>query len=818
MRSTVPDDLPDAVAVAIYDTILPGWLEAPRSSQGNRRLRAPYREDEHASLDVHPDKLVWYDRGTGEGGGAVALARKTLGEEGARELLRRIGNVDGQPVTRRPDREPAREPKVEELGPATSAQIAILKRSRRLRDGDTLDRLGAKALRVAWPRDNGEFGLSSEWLGLPLVNGGFKLLALDRNGNQRLDDRGRLIRRNVGPVSFLASPILREGNGGPVRRLLDVEGESDCIAPIEVGFHHVISTSGGAASLAAHEQDRDWLTALEPAEVAIVRDLDDPGRNGAAKAADWWLALGIPVRVVELPEALGEGGDLRDYLNGCPARDGRPAAEPLGGAAELEALIDAAPIRRASSQPTKTLPSEPSSEHLTDLGNARRLVSQQGSDLRYCHVSKRWLVWDGSVWAPDTTGEVMRRAKAAVGTIYAEAAQASDADIRKAIAAHARKSENERQLKAMIALAASEPDVPVCPDDLDQDPLILNVENGTIDLRTGELRPHRRADLLTKIISVNYDPSARSELWERFLERIIPDASVRDFLQRAVGYSLTGLTVEQVLFLLWGTGANGKTTFIETEIGLLGGYSLKTPADTLLARRDTGIPNDVAALRGARLVAAVEMEDGRRLAEVRVKEITGGDTISARFMRGEWFTFRPACKVWLASNHRPVVRGTDHAIWRRLRLIPFTETITDSERDPHLIEKLKGELTGVLTWAVEGCLAWQREGLKAPDSVLIATQEYRQEQDLLGEFFRDRCVLAEGAWTSAADLYRAYCDWDEGGRAVMSKRQLGLRLRERGFDDVRKGKSRTRAWLGIGLVDPQHGDTDDDGEDADVAG
>ena len=579
-------------------------------------------------------------------------------------------------------------------------------------------------------------------------------------------------------------------------RVYICEGEKDADRARDAGL--VATTNPGGAGKWRDEYN-DFLRS---ADVTIVRDGDAEGHRHAEKVAASLEGVTRSVQIVE-PKA---GKDLSDHLD---AGHGIEELVPVSTDA-----IDAVTLRANATRQSDGggVPDGPecTSEHFTDMGNASRFCALHGRDVRYCHVSKRWYTWDARVWRPDSTGELMRRAKATVGAIYAEAAQAPP-ETRKELAAHARRSESERQLKAMISLAASEPGIPISPDDLDQDSLILNAQNGTIDLRTGELRPHRRADLLTKMILVDYDPSGRSELFEGFLERIIPDASVRGFLQQAVGYSLTGLTTEQVLFLLWGGGSNGKTTFIETLLGLLGDYAIKTPAETLLAKRDTGIPNDVAALRGARFVAAVEMEEGRRLAEVRVKELTGGDTISARFMRGEWFTFRPACKVWLASNHRPVVRGTDHAIWRRLRLIPFTETITDSERDPHLIEKLKSELTGVLTWAVDGCLAWQREGLKAPDSVLLATQKYRQEQDLLGEFFRDRCVLDEGTWVSAADLYRAYCNWSEGDRKAMSKRELGIRLRERGFDDTRKGKTRTRAWLGIRLTEPLVGGGDHDG-------
>ncbi len=444
-----------------------------------------------------------------------------------------------------------------------------------------------------------------------------------------------------------------------------------------------------------------------------------------------------------------------------------------------------------------------SAEHLTDLGNARRLARLHGLDLRYSHHRQKWLAWNGQRWVLDVDGEAMRRATQVVAEMYRQAAEMVDSGARKLLVDHARKSEAEQRLKAMIALAASEPGIPVAPDDLDRNLMIFNVENGTIELETGALREHRRNDLITKLSPVRFDPDATCDQWDQFLVDILPDPRVREFVQRAIGYAFTGQTVEQALFIFWGLGANGKSTFIETMMTLFGDYALKTPADTLLARRDTGIPNDVARLKGARLVSAVEMEEGKKLAEIRVKELTGGDTISARFMRGEWFDFRPMCKIVIATNHRPTVRGTDYAIWRRIRLIPFTVTISENERDPRLAEKLQDELPGILNWAIQGCLAWQRDGLKPPSAVVSATKEYRESEDQVGEFLRDRCVVGEGHRVTKAALHRAYADWC-GGEGVLGPRQFTARLRERGVEDKRT--SSAWGWVGVGLLSQLEGD------------
>jgi putative DNA primase/helicase len=278
-----------------------------------------------------------------------------------------------------------------------------------------------------------------------------------------------------------------------------------------------------------------------------------------------------------------------------------------------------------------------------------------------------------------------------------------------------------------------------------------------------------------------------------------------EFLQRAVGYSLTGDVSEQCLFLLYGTGANGKSVFVKTAGRLLGEYATVTPFETLLVRRGEGPRDDIADLRGARFVSAIEAEEGQRLAESLVKALTGDDRIKARFLYSEFFSFEPSFKLWLAANHQPIIRGTDLAIWRRIRLVPFTVTIPEGEQNPHLAEGLVEELPGILNWALAGCLEWQRDGLHQPDEVRQATALYRQESDPLAEFLGECCVVEDGRKSRFGELFSAYQRWAEANsEKPLSNRAFADRLTERGFDSYRAPDGRSRMRIGIGLVSLTH--------------
>lgn len=440
--------------------------------------------------------------------------------------------------------------------------------------------------------------------------------------------------------------------------------------------------------------------------------------------------------------------------------------------------------------------------NLTDLGNAERFVALHGENVRYCYPWAKWLIWTGARWERDDSGKVHKLAKVTVRGIYREAATAEDEDRRKALAKHAARSEGADKIRAMLELAKSE--VPASPDEFDSVPWLLNAPNGTVDLQTGELREHRRKDLLTKMAGADYTPTAAAPTWAATLEHALPSQELRRFFKKLAGYAFSGDVSEHILAVLYGTGANGKSTILNALLAAAGDYGMQAAPDLLVAKKGSH-PTEVADLFGMRLVASIEVEDGRRLAESLVKQLTGGDKVRARRMRQDFWQFDPTHKVFMAVNHKPEVRGTDTAIWRRLRLIPFEQTIPPAEQDKKLPQKLEAELPGILRWALEGCLEWQHEGLQAPEEVRKATGAYRSEMDVIGAFLQDECEIGREFREPFTTLYKRYEEWcEDGGERAETRRKFNARLKERGrFEARRSGPGGANEWHGLRLLKKQ---------------
>ncbi len=423
-------------------------------------------------------------------------------------------------------------------------------------------------------------------------------------------------------------------------------------------------------------------------------------------------------------------------------------------------------------------------ENYSDKGNARRLVQLFGEDIRYCYTLKKWLLWNGQLWAQDEDGAIMRFSKKTTDSIFVEAANEVDTDKRRMIIKHAMHSENASRLQAAITLANSESGIPIALEKLDADPMLMGVSNGVLDLWKGTLRNYQRSDYITKQSRVRYDPGAVCPRWLSFLDQIMcGDKGLVDFLQRTIGYSLTGNISEQCLFLLHGNGSNGKSTLLNVVKQLTGDYGMQVAPESIMVKRNNGVSNDIARLRVARFVATSETEYGNRLAESLVKQLTGGDVIVARNLYCEPFEFIPQFKIWLAANHKPVIRGDDYAIWRRIHLIPFSATFDEQGRDLNLSGKLMAELPGILNWTVQGCIAWQQSGLTPPDTVLNATQSYRGEMDMVHNWIEDCCVASANAQSKASELYESYRKWAGApGVYVMNQPAFLRKLGEHGYE------------------------------------
>lgn len=442
----------------------------------------------------------------------------------------------------------------------------------------------------------------------------------------------------------------------------------------------------------------------------------------------------------------------------------------------------------------------------TDMGNAKRLVMRHGGLIRYV-PNIGWHLWDGARWAVDKEDAVIELAKDVANWMFADAETVKDANHRKAAMRWAITTQASARIKAMVDLAKSDPALVARADDFDADPMLFNCPNGTLDLRTGKLKPHRKEDLISKVGRVNYNPDADMTVWLSFINKIFMCEKGLDYkldaqyVKTLAGYFLSGDIRDEALYIANGDGQNGKTTLFEGLAHVMGDYAQTAAVETFLSRKEDKIPADLAMLKGARLVLASEPEAQRRLAVALVKSVTGGDQILARFFHKDFFPYRPQFKVVLATNHLPVIKDTDHAIWRRIRDIVFGYRIPDNEKDGHYkrwIRETHGE--AILLWAVQGAADWVDSGyaLIQPKHVQQATAAYREGQDLLGTFFLERCTVAPDVQAGAKALYQAYCAWcQDSGEHPKAQRTFGMSLRERGF---KQGHARWGdLWEGIGL-------------------
>lgn len=474
---------------------------------------------------------------------------------------------------------------------------------------------------------------------------------------------------------------------------------------------------------------------------------------------------------------------------------------------------------RGNTGQISTAPAQQKTYDMTDTGNAHRLYDKYGKSIRYSYNRKKWFFWTGKQWVLDESGEVKKLADDICEDLKREAWSIQDQEQQEQAFKFAKATANTTRKEAMVKEAQHLNDIPAAPEDFDGYTDYLNCQNGIINLRNGELIPHDPHFMMTKICNCEYDVEHKEpKRWLQFLDEITNgDKALQNYIKRCIGYSISGSNREQCAYFLYGMGNNGKSTFLDTIADMIGSYASNTQPDTLmlqsrLGSSGGGANSDIARLKSARFVTCEEPTEGVRLNEGLLKQLTGGSKVTCRFLYGDEFEYTPEFKIWVATNHKPVIRGTDVGIWRRIKLIPFEVNIPKNKVDKNLKFKLRKEFPQILAWAVEGCMLWQKEGLEEPTCVLDATKDYKQEMDLIAGFV-EQCVVIDYDCNDrfvASDLFKVYSKWaKQNNEYEMSSKkffmEVAKKLPEKGRD--RKGIYYTKIRLteyGCGMMDKQY--------------
>ncbi|MGW8327329.1 phage/plasmid primase, P4 family [Streptomyces sp. NPDC055897] len=588
------------------------------------------------------------------------------------------------------------------------------------------------------------------------------------------------------------------GQGG-YGTVLVTEGPGDGLTAIAVGYDAVVIR--GASLAGSPELVAELAEGLREQLVIICGDNDRAGSGFSTRLAEGLTAHGVTALVLDIPH---QGDDLTDWRERNPsafpaelhravkaARPARDTAEREAAArtAELATRTGADTVSRDQGAEAADILAKLVSQYgESDAMNAHALVAWSGGRIRYAS-GLGFYTWDGRVWVRSDM-----RVRQEIHRMGAALVLAGQNQLARGFTMTSR-------IDALLTELCSVPNVSIAATDFDDRPDLLNFRNGTVDLRTGRLRPHDQADLLTYGLDIVYDPNARCPRWESFLAEIFPDMpELPAYIQRLIGYGITGHTTEQAFGVLWGKGANGKSVLVDTVTSVFRAITRTTPFATFEERKSGGIPNDVAALRGSRLVMASEGEAGKAMSESILKRVTGKDMISARFLRQEFFEFKPSFLLLLATNHKPKFRSQDEGLWRRVKLLPFKRWFAPDERDPDLDRKLLDESEGIAAWAVAGAVAWYREGLRDPQVITGASQEYRETSDPLAGFlpgvldWADESVVMNGN-----DAFNHYRDWCEAenlpAKEQWTRRAFYEAMEERGA--VRK---RTNKGIALGCL------------------
>jgi putative DNA primase/helicase len=630
---------------------------------------------------------------------------------------------------------------------------------------------------------------------------------LDFNGNPRglqgRDLTGRCPGRWVSlsnPEGFRWAPYgVFKGDGGYGVTLV-TEGPGDGLTGVSVGYDVVMVR--GASLVASPDLLAELAEGMQGTQVIACGDNDTAGREFNRRLADGLRPFGIDVYSLPIPN-LGPKSDLTDWRESNPqafasalhsaVKSARPVAKPeeahrAAVTAELAEATGADVVSRdQGTEAGRILASLIERYGESDAMNAHALVAWTDGRIKFA-PGLGFYVWNGRVWERSEVKVRQEVHRMGAALVLAGKLQESKGFTM------------TTRIDALLTELRSVPSVYVAPGDFDNRPDLLSFANGTVELRTGRLRPHAQGDMLTYCLALNYDPQAQCPRWEQFLYEIFPDnPDLVPYMQRLIGYGATGYTDEQCFAVLWGKGANGKSVLTDTLSTVFGRITKTTPFATFEEKQSGGIPNDIASLRGARFVMASEGESGKPMSEAVLKRVTGKDMVSARFLRQEFFEFKPSFLLMLATNHKPKFKGQDDGLWRRVKMIPFKRYFAPHEREHDLDKKLSAEAEGIAAWVVRGAQAWFTDGLSDPETITLATREYKETSDALAGFFPGVLEPAAGQRMDGAAAYIAYTEWcDAEGlqrKEVWSRQAFYSALEERGVMKTR-GKKGT-ALIGV---------------------
>lgn len=598
----------------------------------------------------------------------------------------------------------------------------------------------------------------------------------------------------IEPVLYnLPAVIEAVKNGQPI---LFVEGEKDADNVNSIGLIATTTFDGASASKKKSKWRESYNQYLKGAKVIILHDNDEPGRAHAKDIAKNIAAITESIKIIDLPD-LDIKEDVSDWLS-------------CGGTKDK--LLDL--VENAEKYDPNLEPEEINliNYNFSDVGNAERLIAMYNKIIRYNPVRKKWFIWSGKHWNMDCTGRIEVLARKVIKTLQLQGIMLDDGlaeniDLRKQIQKFVLKSEADNRIKAMINQSRTEHNIILM--NMNKNVYLLNLKNGTLNLKTGELQEHNRKDYITRLVNVEYNPGAECPNWKEFIDKIfMGNDELIDYIQKSIGYSMTGDSNLQCFYICHGAGSNGKGTFMKAIMTILGDYAAVLKGNSLMEKMgDEGARGDLAKLEGKYFVCVNELEEGKCFDEALVKSLSSGadEAIPVRRMYEEEFDLHPTFKMWMTTNKLPKIKGTDNGIWRRVRKIPFEYSFeNDKEKDEHFFEnKLVPEMSGILNWALEGCLKWQKEGMKIPEVVKYAVDEYKSDMDPVQRFLDDECILSETCKTKISQLYDAYEDWcHENKEYVLSSIKLSKKVAEKGFKKTRDMNG--RYWMGIGIVDNDH--------------